>query len=229
MQTYRYLTIKDIDQITDIILERIDQFAYAKGTNAVEHSNTDQQIENILECLNFDWDKDGLVSCDNMGRTMGLFDGDELISFWTQKFYTRKLSSSVIGNWYTRPSKKMGKKRFLYDLSKTFGEALDSMVEETEDHGYLQWFGVSTNKGFDYRWKILQKYSRTAHRYHFFTENIIPAGESSRYPAENAMLGYRKHAVPMYIRCAKLKPEYRHEYFKKKGLIDFDYKPLQDD
>jgi hypothetical protein len=229
MQTYRYLTLDDYDDITNVIEERLKQFERAKGLNAAEHSNTEQLSQKVLECLNFEWGDDGLPTEDNMGRTVGLFDDDELISFWSQKFYTRRLASWVICNFFTRPTKKIGNRRFLYDLSKIFGEAFDSMVEESEDHGYLQWFGVATNKGFDYRWQRLQKYSRTAHRYHFFTENIIPAGESSVYPAENAMLGYRKHAVPMYIRCAKLKPEFRHEYFKKKGLIDIDYVPLQDD
>ena len=229
MQTYRYLTPKDFKDIENVIDERLGQFNKASGYNSKEHDNVEQQIQKVHECLNFEWGDDGLPTEDNMGRTMGLFDNDELISFWSQKFYTRRLASWVICNFFTRPTKKIGNRRFMYDLSKTVGHAFDDMVEESEEHGYLQWFGVQTNKGFEYRIEKLKKFTRTGNRYHFFVENIIPPGEDSVYPAENAMLGYRKHAVPMYIRCAKLKPEFRHEHFKKKGLIDFDYVPLQDD
>lgn len=224
MMNTRILSVDDAPKIHDLMLKRYIQLTGGGGDNARTIENIDEQYVLFMnEHMNFEW-VDGLPKEANSGRAYGIFNEDsDLVFIFTQKFSTTRLPTWYVGNMITDPEWNK-----FYTVSNGIASCMDAAVEEAEKYGYTSFYWVTQLKAWNKREKIWYNASKTFKRYNVFIENIIPAGETSKFDVENMLMGYRTHPVDLAIKCAKIKPKLRHEYFQKKGLINVDYIPLQE-
>ena len=219
----RLLTVEDANSIFQLMMKRYIQLTSANGDNSRTMYNIDEQYKLFMdEHMNFKW-VDGLPEKANSGRAYGIFKDNELVFIFTQKFSSTRLPTWYVGNMITDPEWNS-----YYTVATGIAQCLDEAVTEAEKYGYTQFYWVTQTKAWNKREEIWYNASDTFKRYNVFIENIIPAGETSKFDVENMLMGYRTHPVNLAIKSAKIKPQLRHQHFQDRGLLKVDYVNLQE-
>lgn len=220
----RLLTQADADDIYDLMMRRYIQLSKHQGVNVRTADNIDLQYDILMkEHFDFEWTDEGLPNNVNAGRIFGMFDDGILKAIMTQRFSTTRMPIWYVGNMITDPEMNS-----YYKISEGIASCLDMAVEDAEKYGYTQFFWITTTKAWNKREEIWYNASKTFKRYNVFIENIVPANTLPKFDLEKAMLGYRLHPQNLAIKTAKIKPHLRHEHFRKAGLLNVDYVPLQE-
>jgi hypothetical protein len=194
MNNVRDLTITDLDQLMDVI-------------------NSKNKITGIsIDNYDLDYFKDEIslflqpYPNKDLGRVVGYFEDDQLISFLTQQFTTRGPM------WYMTMLGTRSPNRWNYKINGL------------EDCWTFAMNRAERNQVYRVLWTMPSAWSRTQRRtlkttdvwqrYNIYYEGIIPAGELPSWPEHKSVFGKIVKNHDVLIKSAVLKNEYRPDHIR---------------
>lgn len=107
---------------------------------------------------------------------------------------------------------------------RVFDGLLTSLIEKFEAEKRFDFYFINYQRNFhknyfekNSRQRTIPDFFSRIHRYELFVQDVIPPGQVSAYSTFNDIMGKRTFEVPVWIRKASLKPEYRNELFLKQN------------
>lgn len=103
---------------------------------------------------------------------------------------------------------------------KVFDGLLTSLIEKFEAEKRFDFYFINYQRNFhkkyfeeNRRQRAIPGFFSQIHRYELFVQDVIPPGQVSTYSVFNEIMGKRTFEVPVWIRKASLKPEFRNKLF----------------
>lgn len=194
MNNVKDLTMSDLDQIVDVINSK------SKITGIpIDHYNLEYFKEEISLFLK-------PYPNEDLGRVVGYFEDNTLISFLTQQFTLRGPM------WYMTMLGTRSPNRWNYKING---------LEECWTYAMSR---AERNNIFRVLWAMPSSWARTQRRtikttdvwkrYELYYECVVPAGELPVWPEHKSVFGKLAKDHDVVIKSAVLKNEYRPDHLK---------------
>lgn len=194
MNNVRDLTLADLNQLVDVI--RCKNKITGIDINEYDLKYFEKEISEFLHPYP---NKD-------LGRVVGYFEDDILVSFLTQQFTERGPM------WYMTMLGTRSTHRWNYKLNGL------------EDCWTYAMARAERNQIYKVLWTMPASWSRTQrrtlkttdvwHRYNIYYDGVIPAGEMPVWPEHKSVFGKIVKDHDVLIKSAVLKNDYRPDYLK---------------